>query len=476
MKSLQFKSIDLSKYNELTVDKQPTAEEIKTIVEAYVNYLHPTHVAIAVPLDQNEDFLAHRHVPSPLTVDEFTRAWIDAIHETGTNVYLKGTFCGIKNMYDFGFDKTTPPGTADTAAFDNGNTWMGRTYQWLNMHLGSIKQNDILGIIPDTTSALKENNLFLPKSSQQSNQQAEFLSFFLELKKLCDLMTAFKKVNTGLTSNMYEDIASGWIPGFSFGFTGNLSISYYNKGQSPQEIEQQLNEFYTLYHLPIFLNGWSMPPSSLLVTDPNLVATEYFETFSRLREKGILTGVNYNDGLDFSDGIFTDNKLNAQGELLSAFFDQGGQTQPNPELKKKEEPIAKVNGVHVSEIKEKPIEVVSEEVKPSELLEGLKPKAKSKRKKKIEEPKKVEEEIEVKPAINVKVITPPDPLKSKDGYGLHETDIPLLVKIALYVILGASATQFTNVLSNFSLTSFVPYFIIVYTILVAVAHAILDGK
>lgn len=445
MKPLQIKSIDLAKYTELIVDKQPTEPEIKTIIQSYVDTIHPTHISIAIPLDQNAEFLARGHVPAPLTIDEFTRVWINAIHKAGVNVYFRGTFSGMKNLYDFGFDKETPVGYADTALHDGGTTWMGRVFQWLNTHLGSFKQGDIIGIIPDATWNAFDGTFFLPTDP---NPQSNFLNFFIELKNLCDALTQMSsaptpQIYTGFSSNIYKDIVSGWIPSFLYDLVGVMSVDYYGAAQTPVEIEKALNDLYSEFHAPIFLSEWSIPPSSINATDIDNSIQEFFEAFARLREKGILLGVNYFDGVDFNEGVFTDNKLNEQGKLLSNFFDQTGRTEPNLILMEEEKiPTPKIE---VTEIKI--------EQKPTPKI--VQPAKKTRKKATPVKKPVVKERTEV--TIKLK----------------KEIDYVRIIDTGIYMILGASLTVGTTFLFHIDFGNLLPYAMIVYTLGVMLIHGII---
>jgi len=317
-KSLQLRSLDIEKYTKFVCDRQPSVQELQTIFESYIKNFHSTHIALSIPLDSNEGFLKRTYIPSPLTIDSFTDTCIEIVHNLGVNVYFKGTFCGVENLYDFGYDKTTPIGTIDDSRED---TWMGKISQWLDIHAKNIRKEDIFGIIPDITSHVSGNNSFLSNiyENENVNLQANFLTFYTELAKLYES----KGIKLGnYSSNLYKDIISGWIPSFIFDLTGIMSITYSNNGESPQELERIFNELYLQFHQPIFLNGWSLPKESLITTNIDLKAQEYFNVFARLRDKGILIGMDYFDGLNFDEGVLTDNNLNEEGKLLKEFYAQ----------------------------------------------------------------------------------------------------------------------------------------------------------
>lgn len=474
-RKLQFSSIDLLKYTEQVIDKQPTEPDIKEIVRVYTEALHPTHVAIAVPLDQNAQFLAHGHVPAPLTVDEFTRVWVDAIHEAGYSVYFRGTFSGIRGLYDFGFDKFTPIGTADTAITDGDKTWMGRIYQWLNVHLSNMRPGDMIGIVPEGTLTAFSPDFFLPL---QPNAQTDYLNFYVELKKLCDTVSApIKPVHTGFSSNIYKDIINLWIPSFLYDLVGIMSVGYHGDEQTPNEMEKALNDLYTQYRQPIFLSEWSIPPSSVETEDVNNKMQEYFEAFVRLRDKGILVGLNYFDGLDFMEGVFTGNTLNGKGVLVKKFYALEGENQPNPDLMKSYNTT--IGGPYVEPEVPNPPVTINIEQKPNAVSVEA-PIAKQVVKKTRTKHGKSETITTPKDTINIEVNNTngdkPEPTTTDPTYKLQPHDIPFLTKIAVYVIIGANATQLTNLATNYHLNNLTPYIMMVYTLLVAVAHAVLDGK
>jgi len=458
MKPLPFKSIDLFKYTELIVDKQPTEAEINAIVQSYVATLQPTHIAISIPLDSNADFLAHGYVPAPLMIEDFTRVWIEAIHRAGVNVYYRGTFSGIKNMYDFGFDKTTPLGSADTAMSDGQTTWIGKASHWLNTHLGSIQTGDIIGIMPDATLNAFDGNFFLPPLDGITPQM-QYLSLNIELKKLSDMMTApIKGVHTGYTANLYKDIMSGWIP-YIYGSDVNKVVAIdYDQEMSPLDLEKGVNDLFNEFREPIFISKFSVPLISLSTNDINLKASEYFETFARLRDKGLLVGVNYFDGIEYNEGIFSidvnyNTIIGPEGNLVIDFFKKSGATPPHPQSDS-------------IQVETKPITIEPKKPKVRPQVAGLYVARK-------EPPKKKRILVKKNPILIAK---PVKPRKKASSYSLHDHDVSFLTKVTLYSVIGADATQITNLLTHSALANYTPYAMIVFTLIVAVCHAVLDGK
>jgi hypothetical protein len=331
------RSIDVMKYTKDLVRNQQSDSEINAIVSAIANGLHPTHIAISVPMDESEAYPNPK--PAPRTAAEFTKAWADAIHSQGINIIWRGTWSGLEGLYNFPKQVGTnrfPTGTVESAATDGETTWLGKTYDYIINHPDFFESGDIWAPLPERTEDIfQDSTSFLPYSSP--GIQANYVAFYNDLKIVSDeaFQQIGKTVMTGWTANNYTEAASGWLDNSLFDTAGIISIDHYGGTHTVSEMESNLRDLYEQKHHPIFLQEWGDYWNQKLDL-PNRIAylLDMYGMLEQLSDEGILTGFNYWGGWDNSaEGILkkvgSQYQLNERGIILAGFF--------NPESNKEQD-------------------------------------------------------------------------------------------------------------------------------------------
>jgi len=323
-----FISVDVMKFTKDRVRNQPGIDEINSIVKALAR-LHPRYIAISVPMDTSTDYPDPK--PSPLTAEDYTKAWADAIHGAGINVLWRQPFCGIEGLYNFPKLVGTarfPTGTSDSAPTDGQSTWLGKIYSYITSHPDFFQTGDIWAPLPERTE-----NIFRDETSFLSYDgliQSNYVEFFMRIKEVSD--KAFASINkegiiTGWSANNFSEVNSGWLYSSLFDSAGLVSADYYGTSHTPQEMYDALVRVYTRTGRQIFLQEWSDYWNlGQNAADREKYLKIMYEVFYLLHLQGILAGFNYWGGWDNdAEGILTKNSdgqyvLNQRGLLLANFF------------------------------------------------------------------------------------------------------------------------------------------------------------
>lgn len=162
LSALTYRSVDVMKWTKDLINGQPSASRIRAVVKVLKDHYNLTHIAIAVPLDKNDDYLAVGTVPGPSSVELFTKLWCDAIHDAGLNVLYRGDFnawerSGASGNWNFilevGINRLAQ-GTAASAATDGQTTALGKIDDFIRGHPEYFEDGDIFAPCPERT----ENN------------------------------------------------------------------------------------------------------------------------------------------------------------------------------------------------------------------------------------------------------------------------------------------------------------------------------
>jgi hypothetical protein len=333
-----YRSVDVMKFTKDTMRNQPSDAEIESVVDALVNSIHPTHIAIAIPMDSSNDYPGQK--PAPRTAAAFTQKWADAIHSKGVKVLWRGTWSGIEGIYDFnkldGADRF-PAGTASSAVTDGNGTWLGKTRQYIINNPTFFAAGDIWAPMPERTEGIfQDSTSFLPHSSP--GIQSNYAKFFNDLKAVSDaaFSSIGKSVITGMTANNFTEVKSTWLPDSVFSTAGIISIDHYGSTRTVQEMEDDLRYIHNQRKKPIFLQEWGDYWNQGLNEAQRLAyLNQMYSMLNQLAAEGILVGFNYWGGWDNNlEGILSKTgsnyALNARGLALSNFIGLGLTPTPPP--------------------------------------------------------------------------------------------------------------------------------------------------
>lgn len=237
------------KKNKDSIGNQLVVPEIQNLVACYA-LLGVDFVDINVPMDDNSIIISHGTTPGPRTIEVETQTWCDIIHAQlnfkgqPMNVMHRGPFNGIENNYGFGYDKTTPMGTASSAATDGNATWCGRWYRYLYNHVGNhVISGDIFSPIPEGTTHTFDGNWF-------AASQAAYAQLLIDMHTITTAYAASKGVTvTFVTGQNFSECASGWMPGSVFADQGMVGCDYYGQrqGASKVEVADYIRDWQQLY-------------------------------------------------------------------------------------------------------------------------------------------------------------------------------------------------------------------------------------
>lgn len=296
---ITIRSIDVMKLSKDNVNNQISPSEIDQIFTIYkTNYPSLTHIAIAVPLNSNDEFKAHGNNPSPLAVEDYEKLWVEKIHANGWGVLFRGTFCDTEGLYNFPITKA------------DGQTWQAKALAYVERITPQLQANDIIGILPESTENAFNGNLFLT-GSMPNDYNIFFVNLIGEIKKIIP-----QGVKVYITNN-WTELNSGWAGGIPSAMGAVVQDDYQ---QTIDAQKANIESSHSKYSLPVFVqewgNIWNSDPTlysqmaTLFSSEPNLIGINWWCGWDTPNE-GILTHAN---------GTWT---LNDKGKALIPFFSSG---------------------------------------------------------------------------------------------------------------------------------------------------------
>lgn len=309
MKNLKYKGVDIMKFTKDTLTNQPTEDTIRTVVKNIKKDVHPTHIAISVPLNET--------IPSqakPLSVWDFTRMVTRIIHEEKLNVLHRGTFCEIEGIW--GYEKAVGEKRKPQSYY------FDKIREYISKNPDFFEDGDIWAPLPERTENIwSDQSSFLPHAG---GIQSNYVSFFNELRDVSD--DAFSKIGksviTGMTANNWSEVNSGWLPKELFIHNGIVSFDHYGINHTPEEMDAHLTATKAL-NLPMFHQEWSDYWNASL-PEPERLAylRKMYEVFTKFVDQGDLIGFNYWGGWPKTGESILNNDLtvNSYGKLLGEFY------------------------------------------------------------------------------------------------------------------------------------------------------------
>lgn len=284
---LDIRCVDTMKWNKDTVTNQPSDATINAILDAF-KPLNLTHVAISMPMNTTAEMTAHGSTPSPRTLEDFTKVWVDAIHAHGWKALYRGTLCEIEGIYNF------PLITLDTQALiDKVNAYPLK---------GSM---DIFAPIPEGTGRVFNQLPFLPNPVQDN-----YAKLFLG-------------INTPMSANNFTELASGWMPRAIIDNAKVVAVDHYGTSHLVADLMADIRSLKTKYGYPVFWQEFA----DLWQGYDGGYLDSFFSGVKTLVDEGTLTGFSWWGGwTGTNEAILTKNTdgtfaLNQKGLKLKAFYD-----------------------------------------------------------------------------------------------------------------------------------------------------------
>lgn len=317
MDTLLYKGVDIMKFTKDTINNQPSEAMIRTIVQNIKKDVHPTHIAISVPMNET--------IPnsSPLSAWEFVRMICYVIHSEGLKVLHRGTFCEIEGIW--GFTKAVGANRKPTEYYLNEMT------RYINSNGMIFAHGDIWAPFPERTENIwSDSTSFLPHAP---NIQQNYRQFFLDVKQRSDqTFTALnKQVVTGMTANNWSEVNSGWLPQEMYTDAGVVSFDHYGINHTPQEMQEHLNHTYR-FGIPMFHQEWSDYWNGGMSMPERLnYLRSMYDVFTQFANEGKLIGFNYWGGWPGTgESILNpDLTVNEYGKLLGEYY---GAPTEDPEV------------------------------------------------------------------------------------------------------------------------------------------------
>jgi len=322
------RSVDVMKYTKDVMAHQLSDEQIDNLVVT-LKTLNINCIALSIPMDSSADYPANNK-PSPRDAYVLTGKWADTVHQHGLHVIWRGTWSGIEGISGFarrvGANRF-PAGTAASAATDGSSTWLGKTYQYIVGHPEFFVPGDVWAPLPERTENIfQDGTSFLPYSRDGIN--VTYTNFFNDLKTVSE--TAFAKIGkaviTGMTTNNYTEVKSGWLPQSFFEAQGITVIDYYGDNHTPEEMDKDIRQMYAMHKKPLFLQEWSdYWNGGLSEADRTDYLKRIYAVMQKLIDDGVLVGFNYWGGWsDTAESVLTQDgsgfHLNYRGRILQNFF------------------------------------------------------------------------------------------------------------------------------------------------------------
>lgn len=268
MKNLTYKAVENSKNtsgeggnNPAGGSGQLTTGQIAQLCNVAAS-MGCTHFFVHLPMDTDAQMQANYSSYSAnynlMTLEQYTQAWCDAIHNAGMKVVHRGTWCGIKNEYGFAYvtyggGNFVALGSTSDAAGETSYCAKMKRYLATNVGASHIESGDIFAPISECTEYLSNASQIWFDTS--GGTQAGLQTFFTTLHTVVsNYGTSIGKSLDFFTIVNYSEYNSGYLGSTLPADTNHIAIDYYG-------------------HSGGYSNGQHVSPSNY-VTDWNAVRTQ----------------------------------------------------------------------------------------------------------------------------------------------------------------------------------------------------------
>lgn len=341
MENLTYRSIDVMKWTKDRNTNQCSQTQITNIVTTLAQNFNLTHIAISCAMNPQSEFESG-HIPTPLTITQYTQRWCDAIHGAGLGVLFRGDYFDLEDLSDVapiivGANRIAT-GSVASAPTDGYTTLLGRIYQYITTNPTFFQSGDIWAPLPErnecngTVCIFDDSKAFLPNSGGITVQ---FRDFFIKVHAVSDAAFAASSktgIVSGMTAFNFSEVASGWLMQGVFDDAGVASFDHYGVTHTTQEMDTDHRTTYTNKGVETFQQEWGdYWNNTMPMTDRLYYLKRMYNVFKKLTEDGILIGFNYWGGWDGAqgtnhgehildaagDGTYT---VNGRGKMLAAFL------------------------------------------------------------------------------------------------------------------------------------------------------------
>lgn len=197
--------------------------------------MNVTHVAISCPMDEWSDYPANQRsqMDSRGGVGYLTN-WINAIHDAGLNVFYRGTFNEFEGIYDTQI-KTYSLRDPGVSVADNANlaedSWLKKTWLWLQDHATLFRDKDIFAPFPEPTSFQFSPTWQSGQTEGLWESNAILSQFYFDLALVCGAAFAeagVRGVYLGMSSCTYTELNSGYVQNPFYQAANVVAVDHYN--------------------------------------------------------------------------------------------------------------------------------------------------------------------------------------------------------------------------------------------------------
>ena len=267
-------SIDTMKYSRDGANNSGVIDKIPELVEK-VSALHPTHIAIATPYD--EEFYP------------VLKRWVLEARKRNLKVWFRGNMSAWEGWFDH-------------KKYEDPNQHHADIHAFITKHPELFSGGDIFTPAPEP-----ENGGFGdPRTSEEIKKK--FFDFLPESYRNC--RDSFAQIGVKVTCGYFStngDVAK-IIPTYVYQQSGGvLVIDHYVR--TPEELIRDIQDLYRQNHLPIVLGEFGLPipdiHGDLSDADQDRLIHSTLEQLSTQRH--IVKGINYWTAFGGSTQIFTDS-------------------------------------------------------------------------------------------------------------------------------------------------------------------------
>ncbi len=271
----EIQSIDTMKYSRDDAKNDAVTKVIPLLVEKVAS-LHPTHIAVATPYD--EEFYP------------VLKVWVSEARKHGLKVWFRGNFSSWEGWFNY-------------PKFPNPNDHNLKSFAFITGHPDLFQEGDIFTPVPEP-----ENGGFGdPRQSETIKQQ--FLNFLPVSYENCVL--AFEQIQRSVKCGYYSvngDVARDIMTKDVILKTGGvLVIDHYVK--TPEKLITDISLLHLKFGVPIVLGefGAPIPDINGKMTDEQQYQYIRGSLLDLSRNSDVIQGVNYWTAFRGSTKIFTDN-------------------------------------------------------------------------------------------------------------------------------------------------------------------------
>lgn len=334
MKHLTIKSIDVMQLTKDSMLDQIDAADITLIINNIAKF-SPTHIAISIPMNSEEDYVAGGSALNPVV--GYLETWVEAIRDANLSVYWRPTFIefekgdssGLQGLYNT--TRLTPTSeetraigvAADVLDESDTDSYLARMYQFIQDHEDLFALGDVWAPFPQP-----DNQGVGSATTDMFTSYAVLGQWLVDLKTVAD--DAFEthlgyrrdQILTGMTSVIGATVETNQIDSTYWLQIGRLAIEHYlpvaDYSTSLDTINTNSGE------VDLYIAEWGTTGASGSPTSDDERAESITTVMTVFQEKDYVKGVNYwqaiGESSDASEALLDDTTYEPYEATYNALF------------------------------------------------------------------------------------------------------------------------------------------------------------